>query len=44
MDHLTKGLLSLLEPALILCVGLVVGGIVIAMLAPIFSLSANLRQ
>lgn len=43
VDELIKNLLTFLEPILILAVGSIIGVIVMSMLLPIFSLSANLR-
>jgi len=44
IDQQVKGLLTLLEPVLILIVGTIIGLMVMAMLLPIFSLSASLRR
>ncbi|MCE5231228.1 type II secretion system F family protein [bacterium] len=43
IDELIKNVLTFLEPILILAVGAIIGLIVMSMLLPIFSLSANLR-
>lgn len=42
VDHMTKNLLSILEPLIILGLGLLVGGIVLAMYLPIFTLGEHL--
>lgn len=39
VENVTKAATSMIEPALIICMGFVVGGIAMAMLLPIFSLS-----
>ena len=44
IDRMLKGVVALLEPILIILVGIVVGIIVLAMLLPVFSLSASLRK
>jgi len=41
VDNLTRNLTSLLEPALMVVMGLVIGTIVIAILLPIYSLTTN---
>ncbi|MEN6626643.1 MAG: type II secretion system F family protein [Candidatus Sumerlaeia bacterium] len=43
IDELIKNMLTFLEPLLIMAVGAIIGLIVMSMLLPIFSLSANLR-
>lgn len=44
IDERIKTLLAILEPLLILLVGVIIGAIVISMLLPIFSLSSGLRR
>ncbi len=44
VDTAVKGLTSLIEPLIISFVGLVVGGIVIAMFLPIFKLTTLVNQ
>lgn len=44
IDELVKGMLTFLEPVLILVVGAIIGLIVMSMLLPIFSLSSVLRK
>jgi type II secretory pathway component PulF len=43
VDRLLKTLVSLLEPALLLIMGIVVGGIALSVLLPIYQLMTNLR-
>jgi type IV pilus assembly protein PilC len=44
IDQQVKGLITLLEPILILIVGTIIGLMVMAMLLPIFSLSAHIKR
>lgn len=43
IDDLVKTLLTFLEPLLIIAVGVIIGGIVVSMLLPIFSLGSAIR-